>query len=154
MVSVHWLALMLATAQVGCASGGDTSAEPRGADSSVGPLVIIGTRETIGRPRDAFGRHGYKLPVMLPEGVTATLSSATRGVGFVFTPGVQKRTWTRGVSAASPAVRFTACEGDRSTLRTGWPGGIVVDRPKCATLVIKVEEGLTERHRVPLGRKC
>jgi hypothetical protein len=151
---VEWLALILATAQVGCASGGDASSEPSGRDVSVGPLVVMNARNTIGRPRDAFGRHGYKLPVMLPEGVTATLSSATRGVGFVFTPGVQKRAWTRGVSAASARVRFTACAGDRSTLSTGWPGGIVVDRPKCATLVVKVEEGLTERHRVPLGRAC
>jgi hypothetical protein len=145
---------MLATAQVGCASGGEAGSEPRGSDVAVGPLVVMSARDTIGHSRDAFGRHGYKLPVTLPEGVTATLSSATRGVGFVFTPRVQRRAWSRGVAGASPAVRFRACEGDRSTLRTGWPGGIVVDRPKCATLVVKVEQGLTERRRVPLGRAC
>jgi hypothetical protein len=33
-------------------------------------------------------------------------------------------------------------------------GGIVIDRPRCATLIVKVPGEAPERRRVPLGRLC
>jgi hypothetical protein len=58
-----------------------------------------------------------------------------------------------GVRAADPSVRFTACDGSPQ-MRTGWPGGIVVDRPRCATFVVTSASGHRLRKRIPLGRRC
>lgn len=142
-------------ARVSCARGGESPTQPRaGTDAELGPLVIIGTGRTRGNDPNGYGGKGYKLPVTLPAGVTAALSvpaAARRQVGLVYTHAAQDRAWERGVAGAHSSVRFAACDGDT---RTGWPGGIVVDRPRCATLVVRVEGGETIRRRVPLGRAC
>ena len=59
--------------------------------------------------------------------------------------------WKRGVRAADTALRFKACDGEG---RSGWAGGLVVDRRRCVTLVVKVEGSAPVRRRVPLGRPC
>jgi hypothetical protein len=145
--------------QVTCATGGPSPSRVRPKhDVVLGPLVLMGARRARDHPPDAFGGHGYKIPVSLPRGVTATVSvprAARRRVGLVFTLDAQDRAWKRGVKGADPSVRFTACPPDATTRRrTGWPGGFVVDRRRCATLVLTVAGRTPERHRVPLGRRC
>lgn len=141
--------------RVSCERSVETVAQPRaGRDVELGPLVIIGPGRTRGHRPNGLGGKGYKLPVTLPDGVSATLSvpSAARDrVGLVYTPAANDRAWARGVAGGHSSVRFDACAGDT---RTGWPGGIVVDRPRCATLVVRVDGGPTVRRRVPLGRAC
>jgi hypothetical protein len=137
------------TAERTCASGVERAGAPTASDVRIGPLVIIGARRT----RDAFNRHGYKLPVTLPYGVTATLSVPDEHIGL-FTRRAQDRAWRRGVAGANRAVRFVSCAGDAAAGRSGFPGGIVVDRPRCATLTVTVEAQPRVRRRVPLGRSC
>jgi hypothetical protein len=89
---------------------------------------------------------------------TATLSvpRSLRGrVGLVFTQATQSRVWRRGVRAADARVSFEACGGEDAAARTGWPGGIVVDHRRCATLLVHVA-GAAEpiERRVPLGKRC
>lgn len=127
-------------------------------DAILGPLSLTGAggRHTQG-PRDAFNGQGYKVPVTLPEGMTATLS-VPRGlrsrVGLVFSLEAQDRVLSDGVKGADSAVRFEACPlaGERG--RTGWPGGFVVDRRRCVTLVVRVAGQSPLRSRVALGRPC
>jgi hypothetical protein len=126
-------------------------------DAVVGPLVLIGARQTQSRPPDAFDRQGYKLPVTLPEGMTATLvvPEPLRGrVGLVFSRRAQDAVLESGMRGADSAVRFTACEPDGAPGRSGWPGGLVVDRPRCVTLLVKVPGEAPDRRRVPLGGRC
>lgn len=172
---------LLVVATVGCAAGGDrganastatvaavidVSCDPHGSggadvgarDVAIGPLALVGARNNAGRRRDAFGGHGYKVPATLEAGQVATLSVPPRWhgkVGLIFTQADQRRAWEKGVRGAPRAVRFTACTGADAGARSGWPGGIVVDRPRCPTLVVRVA-GRTERlrARVPLGRRC
>jgi hypothetical protein len=125
-------------------------------DVRLGPLTIMFARRTPREKRDAFDRQGWKLPVTLREGETATLSVPRRlrgRVGLVFTQRAQARVWRRGTRGADARVTFHACAGDGAP--TGWPGGIVVDRRRCATLRVRVA-GAAEpiRRRVPLGRRC
>jgi hypothetical protein len=138
-------------ADVACRDGGAATAPVTGRDARIGPLTILLTRGTVRERRDAFNRHGWKLPVTLPAGVTATLS-APPGVGLVYTQDTQSRVWRRGVRAADRSLAFEACAGKGAT---GWPGGIVVDRRRCATLRVQVA-GTTEpiERRVPLGKPC
>ncbi|HEX2162289.1 MAG TPA: hypothetical protein VHF88_10775 [Thermoleophilaceae bacterium] len=171
---------LLAVAAVGCAADDDRSAtaapataamtdvpcEPYGVgtgdvtprDISIGPLTLIGGRNSASRRRNAFGGHGYKIPATLLAGKQATLSVPPRWrgkVGLIYTQADQRRAWERGVRGAPRAVRFTACASSEPGARSGWPGGIVVDRPRCATLVVRVAGELDEfRARVPLGRRC
>ena len=76
-------------------------------------------------------------------------------VGLVFELETQSRVLRRGVRAADSRVRFVACAGEHAPSRTGWAGGIVVDRRRCATLRIQVA-GAAEpiERRVPLGKRC
>lgn len=145
---------------VRCHPADGPAAPARRRDVSIGPLVLVGARDTTRtRRRPAFGGHGYKIPATLPVGATATLSVPARlrrRVGLVFTPGAQRRAWRRGVRGADSAVTFSACgREERGARRSGWPGGIVVDRPRCAPLIVRVP-GRVEplRRRVPLGRPC
>lgn len=127
-------------------------------DAILGPLSLIGAggRYTRGR-RDAFNGHGYKVPVTLPQGMTATLSvprSLRSRVGLVFSLKTQDRLLSEGVKSADPAVRFEACPTADTGSRTGWPGGFVVDRRRCVTLVVRIAGQSPLRRRVPLGRSC
>jgi hypothetical protein len=138
-------------ADVSCREGGVATAGVRGRDARIGRLTILATRGTVRERRDAFNGHGWKLPVVVAAGVTATLS-APPGVGLVYTQDTQSRVWRRGVRKADRSLTFEACAGKGAT---GWPGGIVVDRPRCATLRVQVA-GTTEpiERRVPLGKPC
>ena len=127
-------------------------------DAILGPLSLTGAggRYTRGR-RDAFNQQGYKVPVTLPQGMTATLSvprSLRSRVGLVFSLEAQRRVLSDGVKGADPAVRFEACPTADKGSRTGWPGGFVVDRRRCVTLVVRVAGQSPLRRRVPLGRSC
>ena len=120
-------------------------------------FALMGARQTARRRRDAFDGHGYKVPATLPWGTTATLSvpMALRSrVGLVYSLATQERVAREGVGGADPVVRFTACPTGGELSRTGWAGGVVVDRPRCATLVVKIAGRGTMRRRVPLGRPC
>ncbi len=146
------------TAQAPCdpIAEGTTKVAPT-RDAVIGPLVLIGARRTPSRPPDAFDRQGYKIPVTLPEGMTATLMvpEHLRGrVGLVFSPRAQDAVLESGMRGADSAVRFTACEPEGEPGRSGWPGGLVVDIPRCATLIVQVPGEAPERRRVPLGRRC
>jgi hypothetical protein len=124
---------------------------------TLGPLVLIGGRRWGTIKPDAFNRHGYKVPVTLPDGLRATLSvpAALRDrVGLVFSHAAQDRVENTGVRGADRSVRFTACPARGEPGRTGWPGGLAVQRPRCVTLVVKVSGGPPVRRRVPLGRRC
>jgi hypothetical protein len=119
--------------------------------------VLIGGRRWADRRPDAFNRHGFKMPVTLPQGARAKLMvpvAMRRRVGLVFSYAAQDRAQRRGVRGADSSVRFTACPAEGDGGRTGWPGGLVVDRPRCVTLVVKVSGGSSVRRRVPLGRHC
>jgi hypothetical protein len=86
-----------------------------------------------------FDHRGWKLPVTLAPGKTATLS-VPRGAGLMFTGREQRR------------LTFEACDEPPAT---AWPGGIVVDRRRCATLRLKVAgRARPIRRRVPLGKRC
>lgn len=139
----------------GCADGGTATARVvRGRDAVLGPLVLIGASFAATAAPEAFDRHGYKLPVTLPAGTTATLAVPwwlRARVGLVFSLDTQDAVSARGVRAADRAVRFVACAGRG---RTGWPGGLVTDKRRCATLVLTVPGRAPVRHRVPLGRRC
>jgi hypothetical protein len=145
-------------AEAPCSSGGEgTTRVSVKHDVVFGPLVLLGGRRWAAWTPDAFDRHGYKIPVTLPQGVRATLSvpATLRGrVGLVFTLATQDRVFREGVRGADTSVRFTACPAGDVPGRTGWPGGLVVDRPRCATLVVKLANGHSVRRRVPLGRRC
>jgi hypothetical protein len=120
-------------------------------------LVLIGARQTPWRQPDAFNRQGYKVPVTLPEGMTATLvvPERLRGrVGLVFSRRAQDAVLSAGMRGSDPAVRFVACESAGRPGRSGWPGGFVVDRPRCATVILRVAGEVAQRQRVPLGRRC
>lgn len=146
--------LLVAPPEIGCQVGGEGATKIRAHDLAIGPLVLVGGGRHGDRQPDAFGRHGYKIPMTLPAGMRATVEvpPAARGrVGLVFRPETQDAVWTRGVRAADTALAVTACPGEG---RTGWPGGLVVDRPRCATLVVRVQGRAAVRRRVPLGRTC
>ncbi len=134
-----------------------TTVIARRRDAVLGPFVLIGARQTPGRSRDAFDRRGYKIPVTLPEGVSATLSvpaTQRRRVGLVYSLAAQDAVETAGLRGAESAVQFVACDPEDEPGRSGWPGGIVVDRPRCVTFIVKVADRPSQRHRVPLGRRC
>jgi hypothetical protein len=111
----------------------------------------------IARPPDAFGRHGYKIPVSLPNGTSAVLAIPRfeRGrLGLAFTPRAQRRAVRDGVDGTDLAIRFTACPRVRASGRTGWPGGFVVDKPHCATVTVDPDRSPTTNFGLPLGRAC
>jgi hypothetical protein len=143
---------------VSCRDGGTGAGPVKGRDVKMGPLTILVARRTVRGPRDAFNGHGWKLPVTLLADRTATLSVPRRlrgHVGLVFTHATQSRVWRRGARAADARVRFEACAGEDAPARTGWPGGIVVDHRRCATLRVHFA-GAAEpiERRVPLGKRC
>jgi hypothetical protein len=146
------------TPRVTCAGGGAGAGPVAARDSELGPLTVMFTRRTPGRRRDAFDGRGWKLPATLAAGETATLSVPRRlrgRVGFVYRRRVQARVYERGVRAADRRVTFAACSGEDAPARTGWPGGIVVDRRRCARLRVHLEgEPEPIERRVPLGRRC
>ncbi|MBA2643875.1 MAG: hypothetical protein H0U80_00335 [Solirubrobacterales bacterium] len=126
-------------------------------DVVLGPLVLLGGRRWAETRPNGFNGHGYKIPVTLLEGVRATLSvpSNMRGrVGLVFSLPAQDRVERWGMRGADTAVRFTACSRGEKSGRTGWPGGLIVDRPRCVALAVKVAGRPSVRRRVPLGRRC
>lgn len=143
---------------VSCRDGGRGAGPVKGRDVRMGPLTILFARQTVGQPRDAFNGHGWKLPVTLLAGETATLSVPRRlrgRVGLVFTQGTQSQVWRRGVRAADRQVSFEACAGEDAPATTGWPGGIVVDRRRCATLRVRLADAAEPIERqVPLGKRC
>jgi len=148
-----------AVARADCATGGPGAARvsPKN-DAVLGPLVLIGVRYAGAHRPDAFNGQGYKIPVSLRAGTTATLSvpgASRRHVGLVFSLDAQERAVARGVQGADRSVLFVACPAEgRAGRRTGWPGGFVVDRRRCATLLVTVAGRAPERHRAPLGRRC
>lgn len=134
-----------------------SAAGPSAGSATLGPLVLVGASNTASRRPDAFAGNGYKLPVTLPEGVTATLSvpqELRARVGLVFSQEAQTVAVASGAGGADHAVRFTACPAGAESGRSGWPGGIVVDRRQCATLTVAVAGRAPVNHRVPLGRRC
>jgi hypothetical protein len=143
---------------VSCRDGGPGAGPVKGRDVTMGPLTILFARRTVRDPRDGFNGHGWKLPVTLLAGETATLSVPRRlrgRVGLVFTRATQSRVWRRGVRAADSKVSFEACAGEDAPARTGWPGGIVVERPRCATLRVQLAAPAEPiERRVPLGKRC
>ena len=143
---------------VSCRDGGRGAAPARGRDVEIGPLAILFARPTRREPREAFNGHGWKLPVTLvaDEKAALVVPPRLRGrVGLVFTLQAQVRVGRRGVRAADSRLRFEACAGEGAPARTGWPGGVVVDRRRCATLRVQLA-GVGEPidRRVPLGRRC
>lgn len=111
----------------------------------------------IDRPPDAFGGHGYKVPVSLPNGTSAVLSIPRfeRGrLGLVFTQQAQRRVLRDGVAGADRAIRFTACPRTGASRRTGWPGGFVIDDPHCATVTVNAGRSPKQNFGLPLGRAC
>jgi hypothetical protein len=130
------------TTSVLCAAGVEGAARiDRRRDAVIGPLVLMGARLTVRHRPDAFNDHGFKVPVSLPNGMTATLLAARtahRRVGLVFTQEAQDRAWRKGVRGADGPVMFGACPGRHRPSRTAWPGGLVVDRPRCVTLVVRL----------------
>jgi len=145
-------------ARATCGTGGTGSTDVlQDRDVAIGPLALIGARRMAGRAPDAFRRRGYKIPVTLPTGMTATLSVPQRRkgrVGLVFSHRTQDRVWRLGVRGADTAVRFTACPATSEPGRTGWAGGLVVDRRRCAELALRVAGAPSLTRRVPLGRRC
>jgi len=143
---------------VSCREGGPGAASVEGRDVGMGPLTILFARRTVRNPRDAFNGHGWKLPVTLRATETATMSVPRRlrgRVGLVFTHATQSRVWRHGVRLADSKVSFEACSGEDAPARTGWPGGIVADRPRCATLRVRLA-GVAKpiKRQVPLGKRC
>jgi hypothetical protein len=139
-----------------CATGVAVTAPVSAAgDAVLGPLVLVDARRTIDE-RPTGRLLGYKVPVTLPTGATATLSvaPASRGhVGLVFTQSAKARVFDEGLAGADRAVTFRACGRIGATARTGWPGLFVVDRPRCAVLAVTIGR-VSVSHRVPLGRRC
>lgn len=132
-------------------------AGPPASNAQIGPLILVGGKLWARSRPEAFNGHGFKIPVSLPDGVVATLSvpDSMRGrVGLVYTLGTQEGVSTAGVLSGDAAVRFTACPAGGRASRSGWPGGIVVDRPLCARLVVEVQGQAPVRRDVPLGRRC
>lgn len=126
-------------------------------DVEIGPLVLIGGGRWTAREPNGFSGKGYKIPVTLPEGARATLSvpAAMKGrVGFVYTTAAKKRVLKRGVEGADSSVEFTACPAGEEQGRTGWPGGFVIDRPRCVTLIVSVPGEPPARRRVAIGGRC
>jgi hypothetical protein len=147
-----------ATPVLSCRQGGPGAERVTDSDVRLGPLAIVFARRTVGVPPNAFEGLGWKVPVTLRAGRKATLSVPRRlrgRVGLVFTFGAQRRVSRRGVTAADSKLTFEACAGDDAPVRTGWPGGIVVDHPRCARLRVRLP-GAAEpiERRVPLGRRC
>lgn len=123
----------------------------------LGPLILVGGKGWALWQPQGYNGHGYKIPASLLGGAVVTLSvpEAMQGrVGLVYTPEAQNRVLARGVKAADTAVRFTACPSSERKPRTGWRGGLVVDRPRCVTLVATLADGTAIRRRLPLGRLC
>ena len=156
-----------AVVEVGCADGGPSPERTRRGDLPLGPFVLIGIDESdrrpghrqagIDRPPDAFGRHGYKVPVSLPNGTSAVLSIPRferARLGLVFTQQAQQRVLRHGVAGADRAIRFTACPRGGASGRTGWPGGFVIDDPHCATVTLNPGQVPTRNFGLPLGRSC
>jgi len=145
-----------APVQVRCdAYNRGTSRVSRG-DAVAGPFVLIGARRTPGRRRDSFDGRGFKLPLTLPEGMSATLTvpvSLQGRVGLVYRRRAQDAVLKSGRGADS-AVRFISCKAKERAGRSGWPGGIIVDRPRCVTLIVTADGRPPERARVPIGRRC
>lgn len=145
----------LAEATCSSANGPSVSWKARRVDAVLGPLVLVG-----GRGRRDFGpsRGGYKVPVLLRDGVVATLSvpASLRGrVGLVYRSSLTGAADVTDARAADPAVRFSACPVRSEQQRyTGWTGGVLVDRPRCVTLVATLADGTSIRGRLPLGRRC
>lgn len=156
-----------AMVQVGCSEGGPSPQRTSRGDLPVGPFVLIGIDESdvrprqrqvgIDRPPDAFGGHGYKVPVSLPNGTSAVLSIPRfeRGrLGLVFTQQAQRRVLRDGVAGADRAIRFTACPRGGASRRTGWPGGFVIDDAHCATVTVNPGRSPRQNFGLPLGRAC
>ncbi len=156
-----------AMVEVGCTQGGPSPERTRRGDLPVGPFVLLGIDDSdvrprhghagIDRPPDAFGGHGYKVPVSLPNGTSAVLSIPRfeRGrLGLVFTQQAQRRVLRDGVAGADRAIRFTACPRGRASGRTGWPGGFVIDDPHCATVTVNPGRSPTRNFGLPLDRAC
>lgn len=156
-----------AMVEVGCTEGGPSPERTRRGDLPVGPFVLIGIDESgvrpghrqagIERPPEAFGGHGYKVPVSLPNGTSAVLSIPRfeRGrLGLVFTQQAQRRVLRDGVAGADRAIRFTACPRRGASGRTGWPGGFVIDDPHCATVTVNPGRSPMQNFGLPLGRAC
>lgn len=155
-------ALLAAAAVATCDAQVNTEGAPppdRTRDVVIGPLALLGGRASLRAAPDAYDGRGWKAPLSIPDGTTVTLSvpAAMRGkVGFSFTHAVERRVHRRSVAAASPSVVLRGCPRAAGRQRSGFPGGILSDRPRCVTLTVRVHgpERRTHRARVPLGHRC
>ncbi len=156
-----------AVVKLGCAEGGPAPKRARRGDLPYGPFVLIGIDEGgvpprhrqagILRPPDAFGRHGYKVPVSLANGTSAVLSIPRfehGRLGLVFTQRAQRRVLREGIAGTDLVIRFTACPRGKASGRTGWPGGFVIDEPHCGTVTVDPARSPTTNFGLPLGRAC
>lgn len=137
---------------------GAWTGRPSSRDVRVGPLILRGANQWARWRPNAFGGHGYKIPAVLANGAVATLSVPEKlhgRVGLVYSAAAQElqRPGGTGVPGADASVRFAACPAGEAG-RTGWTGGIVLDRPRCVSLVVKVDGRAPAYGRVPLGRPC
>lgn len=150
------VALASEVAEAPCSSASNATSRVDPSDAVLGPLVLLGARDTVGRRREAFDGNGYKMSATLPRGQAVTLAvprAAQSRVRLVFTLSSQERVAEMGIEGGEAAVRFS-CTVSGRTKRVGWPGGLVVDRPRCVTLVLKRSGEPPLRRRVPIGRAC
>jgi hypothetical protein len=144
------------TRSVGCAERSTESFPDAWSDPGnlvVGPMTLLGGADAALRSAAAAIREdgGWKAPLLLREGSTATLSVAWEA---------RRRARLRyGAGGPARAVRFTACRhGERSGSDvntwpvTFWPGGFALARaPVCVPVDLWVAETLARRLRIPFG---
>lgn len=150
------LALALAAAVPAAPCGQPHAAAPRrgGQDAVVGPLAILDTGALIDQPPPAFQGLGYKLPITLAHGrtVTVTIGRADRRhARLVFRPAAVRAVDREGITGGDAAIRLRPCGARRGSGRAGWPGGFVVDEPRCVRVRVDVAGGPVHRGRVPVG---
>lgn len=130
------IALVAAVAVVGCA----TRAEPSPPMPTSTNWVIAGPiswgikHNNIGRTRN--GEHFKKAGVSVDAGEDVTVRVLTRGAALVYKRSRRVPT----VANSHRALRFRPCDPDTPSfsekgttvgLRTGFAGGVIVDREKC-----------------------
>lgn len=105
-----------------------------------------------------------KTPVLIRAGDPVVVRIAARDRGYValdFDPdrwGARDRTAEDGQAS----VRFHACPPDTARFSdgqplgewTGYPGGLLVERPRCVTLELLQDGRTTVRRRLGIGRRC
>ncbi|MDA0167957.1 hypothetical protein OJ998_02575 [Solirubrobacter taibaiensis] len=143
----------------------DIALPDRRRDVVAGSVSIVGANRLSGRKPPANGRSWVlKQPVIIRAGAPVVIRVAARDRRYValeFDPDAfseQNRTVEDGLSS----VRFHACPPDTKRFSdgkplgewTGYPGGLIVARPRCVTLEFLEEGKPTVRRRVGIGRRC